>query len=392
MRVLIVIKGTETGGVLTWLKSFTEALKKKDVDLFFAASERGESYHALHTLGNFEKLPFTIDSFSAKSYLGIPLYSLKTILRNAKRTRANTKVLSNYISSKDVDFVIVNGYLSIPKLKKKTRPKIVSVIHTVPSTDKTPFKIKSRFISLFLKRADYVVAVGKPIKDNLGSFFKKEIKIINNGSHDFLSNESRKFSLKEKHNIPINSQCMGTIGRFVDHKGFSEIIDIFEILAPSHSQLHCVLAGSPVAAKDFLYEEKVKVKVSKSKHKDRIHLLGYVENTSFFPILDVFLLVNINIIESFGLVLIEAMSAKVPVIAPNAGGPKDIVEHKINGFIVDPNSLKEYAEACKYILDNPNEIVKIVERARENYLTKYSLKVWGDEWFNYLNSLKTNNE
>lgn len=46
-----------------------------------------------------------------------------------------------------------------------------------------------------------------------------------------------------------------------------------------------------------------------------------------------------NCVEAFGMTLIEAFSFGIPVIAPPAGGPIEIVDDRVNGHLVDPREL-----------------------------------------------------
>lgn len=57
--------------------------------------------------------------------------------------------------------------------------------------------------------------------------------------------------------------------------------------------------------------------------------------------------------ETFGVVLIEALSLGTPVISTNCGGPIDIV-NKRNGILVSPENIDELAQAMEYIYCNIN--------------------------------------
>ena len=61
--------------------------------------------------------------------------------------------------------------------------------------------------------------------------------------------------------------------------------------------------------------------------------------------------------ETFGLVNLEAMEHKLPVISTNEGGIPDVVKHGINGLIVEVKSGKvaadELAERLAQLIDNP---------------------------------------
>lgn len=62
--------------------------------------------------------------------------------------------------------------------------------------------------------------------------------------------------------------------------------------------------------------------------------------------------VNPALNEPFGLTLLEAAAARVPVIATDSGGPNDIIERCKNGLLVCPTDRRAIAEACKSIIGN----------------------------------------
>jgi len=56
--------------------------------------------------------------------------------------------------------------------------------------------------------------------------------------------------------------------------------------------------------------------------------------------------------ESFGKTLAEAMSCGTPVVAFNATGPMDIVDHKKNGYLARPYESSDLAEGIQWVLEN----------------------------------------
>ncbi|MEH3147696.1 MAG: HAD-IIB family hydrolase [Methylobacterium frigidaeris] len=65
------------------------------------------------------------------------------------------------------------------------------------------------------------------------------------------------------------------------------------------------------------------------------------------------LFVNPALNEPFGLTLLEASAAGLPLVATDSGGPNDIVETCGNGLLVDPRAPEAIAAACLRILGDP---------------------------------------
>src|SRR5213080_5254745 len=63
-------------------------------------------------------------------------------------------------------------------------------------------------------------------------------------------------------------------------------------------------------------------------------------------------------LESFGLAALEAMACEVPVIATNVGGVPEVVQHGVDGYLVQPGDVKE---AARYAI----EILSRADRGRE---------------------------
>ena len=71
--------------------------------------------------------------------------------------------------------------------------------------------------------------------------------------------------------------------------------------------------------------------------------------------------------ETFGLVLIEAMSCGLPVISTDSGGPKDIVNVQ-NGFLVK-NNIEQLTNAMENLKQNYNDFdsIQLRSNTRLNY-------------------------
>jgi glycosyltransferase involved in cell wall biosynthesis len=68
--------------------------------------------------------------------------------------------------------------------------------------------------------------------------------------------------------------------------------------------------------------------------------------------------------ETFGLVLAEAMRCQVPVIGSNAGGVPEIITHQESGLLFTTGDTNDLAVQIKYLIDHPQEKVKIAKQAK----------------------------
>jgi glycosyltransferase involved in cell wall biosynthesis len=67
------------------------------------------------------------------------------------------------------------------------------------------------------------------------------------------------------------------------------------------------------------------------------------------------------------------MSCGTPVVCFNANGPKDIVDHKENGYLATPYSSSDLVEGIKWVLEDENRRLKLSSNAREKVLNNYTL-------------------
>lgn len=91
-------------------------------------------------------------------------------------------------------------------------------------------------------------------------------------------------------------------------------------------------------------------------------------------------------IEGFGLVLIEAMAAGVPVVTCNAGGVRDVVQHEFNGLLANnpANSTAELAECVRRVIQDPALRTRLIENGLRSVRERFT---WEHVLPAYLNVL-----
>jgi glycosyltransferase involved in cell wall biosynthesis len=180
-------------------------------------------------------------------------------------------------------------------------------------------------------------------------------------------------NIKERkhHHKPLH---MGSLGRLSGEKFYHNVINALEILKKNGVEVDFYLGGSGDQesrlrnlAKDLGVENQVK-------------FLGWVgDKESFFDKIDIFILPSK--FETFGIVLLEAMLYKTPIIASDSWGPKDIIENEVDGLLF---SRENEAKMPQLIADNieklnndPDFANKIAQNAYEKLHKKYSMQVVG---------------
>lgn len=105
---------------------------------------------------------------------------------------------------------------------------------------------------------------------------------------------------------------------------------------------------------------------------DRVTFLGPQDRVeSILPCADVFALPSMY--ESFGLAALEAMACGVPVVASNAGGIPEVVEHDVTGALAPVGDVDGLARALEHVLGDEDRRKAMGRASRERAESLYSL-------------------
>lgn len=84
--------------------------------------------------------------------------------------------------------------------------------------------------------------------------------------------------------------------------------------------------------------------------------------------------------------ILEAMSARLPIIAPRIGGIPDIVKNNINGLLFEPGNKGQLIDCLKEFLNNENKYFQIGVNNRE-YVKSYSIESTANRYFDFYKEL-----
>ena len=98
------------------------------------------------------------------------------------------------------------------------------------------------------------------------------------------------------------------------------------------------------------------------------------------------MLIQPSLIEGISSTILEAMACKVPVITTNVGGNKEIIEHKKNGILIEPNNSKILLDEILNLFNNSKIKNELINSAYDN-VQKYDWKHVGKLYLNLYNEL-----
>jgi len=76
--------------------------------------------------------------------------------------------------------------------------------------------------------------------------------------------------------------------------------------------------------------------------------------------------------ESFGIVIIEAMASRTPVVATAVGGIPEIIEHEVNGLLVEPENPEALAHGLQRVLTDRELRARLVENAYSSVMDRFT--------------------
>ena len=120
--------------------------------------------------------------------------------------------------------------------------------------------------------------------------------------------------------------------------------------------------------------DRYKVEQAFQPVKERVFFAGLrsaQELVSFYAAADVFLWPAIN--EAYGMAILEAQSAGLPVVAGNVGGVPDIVRDTLTGTLVPAGQIAPFAEATGQLLSNPERCREMGKSARRIMMREHDL-------------------
>ncbi len=222
-----------------------------------------------------------------------------------------------------------------------------------------------------IARMDRVVAVSA----RSAAYLERDARVILHGIDTArFQPVADKRTLRARLGLPEDAVLIGCYGRVRAQKGTGDFAEAMAEVLPRRPGAEAVImGGSP--PKQRTYREELATRIAASGLADRIHLRPEVPVAAmpdWYAALDVF--VAPQRWEGFGLTVLEAMGAGVPVVATRVGAFEETVLDGKTGRLVPPEDVAALAEATDALLQDPGMRAAMAEAARAHVARDFSIE------------------
>lgn len=162
------------------------------------------------------------------------------------------------------------------------------------------------------------------------------------------------------------------VGRFSRQKDTVSLLRIWKLVHQRHSDWNLHIYGAYGESQDEMLSEIGKLDANIIVHEPTSDILEKYKKSS--------ILLLTSRYEPFGLVLPEAMSCGLPVVAYDCPyGPADIITHGVDGFLISDRNINNYVEKVCQLIEDENLRRKMGQagiHSSQQYESKRVMPLW----------------
>lgn len=166
------------------------------------------------------------------------------------------------------------------------------------------------------------------------------------------------------------------IGNYIPGKGQDHAIEAFAALALDHPDVTLDFFGGDMGLpKNQAYRDSLAERVAELEMKDRIRLHDFIADPGAARERALAAL-NFSASESFSMTVLEASGAGLPVITTRSGGPAEIIEDCVTGFVVPVGDIGAMTTAMRALADDPPRAAEMGAAGRERVAQMFSAETF----------------
>jgi glycosyltransferase involved in cell wall biosynthesis len=176
------------------------------------------------------------------------------------------------------------------------------------------------------------------------------------------------------------------VGQIAPRKGQLELIRAFARLPESRAGARLLVVGKPIFNRDDLYLASLEAAVSDLKLVGRVVFLGQRADVPHIMQASNLLVINSKV-EPFGLVALEAMLNRTPVLSTRSGGVEEIIEHGVSGHLIPPDNEADLVAALTELQGRPKLLQQYSISGESRVHAEFSQAKFVDRFRHLYNSL-----
>ncbi len=312
------------------------------VDLSRALVDRGHEVYAASVPGS----PLSKElSFVSEA---------RTLALSRRNYVKNLMALAEFIRKHEIEIVHAHAardyHVAAQAARLATRSQVVLTRHAL-----FPLGRVNKFL---LKNTSRVIAVSQAVAESLrsnGVIEPSKITVIHNG----IDIDRFTQPITDNNTRPI---VVGTVGHLAPIKGHDVFVRAAKLISERHQDARFVIIG----------EDKSPQRSHRKLLEDLIHKLGLTENLTMpgwqddIPrvLSSLTIFVSAARSEPFGLSIVEAMAAGLPIVATASEGAMEIIEDGVTGKLVPAEDPESLAKAINDLIDDPLERSRLAHNAQ----------------------------
>lgn len=242
------------------------------------------------------------------------------------------------------------------------------------------FGVYKRLDRAMVRRADALLANSHYGAARVRAAYGRDAHVITHGADFSPSSADRIQNVREKY--ALNGKFVWLTVNFLHPRKridlFLRAFQRFHAEVPKSAAL--IVGGGPEQGALHALRDELEL-------ADAVHLTGFVpetELTSYYGAGDLYVHAGKN--ESFGLSVLEASAARLPVIAVNEGGPREIITDEVTGMLVEP-SPGAIADAALALTQDPKRRAAMGAAGQERAHNCYSWERGAHEFLDVISAL-----
>lgn len=254
-------------------------------------------------------------------------------------------------------------------IMRSKAPVTVATIHSVVPDGYKPLRLLRRPLQILFGRLDARIAVSEAVIDSIQpSFPGMSFEVLPNGvDTDFFSPKA----------APLPHLVDGTrnvlfVGRFDPRNGLKHMLRAFSLLREQRDDVRLVVVGDgPLRG---VYRRLVPTGL-----REDVLFEGKADQLRPRYLASADVLCTPCQLASFGMILLEAMSAGVPVVASRNSGFERLMENGVQGLLIEPpTDERVFAAALNLLLEDVELARRMGAAGRQLALTTYTWPVVAD--------------